>query len=153
MFNSSSADPWPMHNQNQRSQTIRPQIQQPGSFRSDFEVDPMFQEFATMDATQWSNNWDQSLANLGFTGTDDMNQDFYTMSREPDPLLPDTVFQQLVASSNAETTNLFDGSMLAMGIGGFGATGFGDESEGIEAGQILQALSAAEDQRNGRGNR
>lgn len=79
------------------------------------------------------------------------------MSREPDPLFPNTVFQQLVASSNAEATDLFDGSMFGLGIstgGGFGGVGiaFGDESEGIEAGQILQALSAAEDQRNARGN-
>jgi hypothetical protein len=85
-----------------------------------------------------------------------MNQDFYTMSREPDPLSLNTVFQQLVANSNAEATEFFDGSTFGMGIPpwSFGDVGmaFGDESEGIEAGQILQALSAAEDQRNARGN-
>jgi hypothetical protein len=80
-----------------------------------------------------------------------MNQDFYTMSREPDPLFPNNVFQQLMANSNAETADFLDGAPFGgLGMGGFGAAslGFGlDESEGIEAGQILQALSVAEDQR------
>ena len=81
-----------------------------------------------------------------------MNQDFYAMSREPDPLFPNSVFQQLVANSNAEATDVLGGSMFGfMGVGGFGMA-FGDENEGIEAGQILQALSAAEDQRVARGN-
>ena len=79
-----------------------------------------------------------------------MNQDFYAMSREPDPLFPNNVFQQLVANSHSEATDFLDGSMFG-GIGGFGM-GFGHENEGIEAGQILQALSAAEDQRAARGN-
>ena len=74
------------------------------------------------------------------------------MSREPDPLFPNTVFQQLVANSNTEASDFLDGSMLGgMGMGGF-RMGFGDENEGIEAGQILQALSAAEDRVPGRGN-
>jgi len=83
-----------------------------------------------------------------------MNQDFYAFCQEPDPLNQTNVFQQLVANSNAETTDFFDGSGFGgMGIGGFGGLGMGDESEGIEAGQILQALSVAEDQRSiGRGN-
>jgi hypothetical protein len=80
-----------------------------------------------------------------------MNQDVYTMSREPDPLFLNNVFQQLVANSNSEAPDFFDGSMFSMGISDLGGTGFGDENEGIEAGQILQALSAAEDQRTGRG--
>ena len=66
-----------------------------------------------------------------------MNQDFYTMSRDPDPLSQNQVLQQLVANSNAESTDLFDASVFGMGVG-FGA-GFADE--GIEAGQILQSLS------------
>jgi hypothetical protein len=72
-----------------------------------------------------------------------MDQDFYAMTREPDPLFANNIFQQLVANSNAETTNFLDGSIFG-GARGFGI-GFGDESEGIEAGQILQALSAAQD--------
>jgi hypothetical protein len=83
-----------------------------------------------------------------------MNQDFYTMSREPDPLFPNNVFQQLVASSNAEATDFFDGSAFGLGLSGLtrggsgigglsGNGGFGEENEGIEAGQILQSLSAA----------
>jgi hypothetical protein len=95
--------------------------------------------------------------NLGFTESDNMNQDFYAFCQEPDPLHQNNVFQQLVANSNAETTDFFDGSgniFGGMGIaGGFvGGLGMGvavaDENEGIEAGQILQALSAAEEQRS-----
>lgn len=100
-----------------------------------------------------SNNWDKSLANLGFTDPDNSTQDFYTMSREPDPLFPNNhVFQQLVANSNAEATDFFDGNVFSMGVsGGLGSLGgLGDGDEGIEAGQILQALSKAEDQRVGR---
>ena len=91
--------------------------------------------------------------NLGFTDSDNMNQDFYTFCQEPDPLHQNNVFQQLVANSNAETSDFFDGSGFggSMGLmpGGFAGAGvgMGDENEGIEAGQILQALSAAEDQR------
>ena len=91
--------------------------------------------------------------NLGFTDSDNMNQDFYAFCQEPDPLHQNTVFQQLVANSNAETNDFFDGSRFggSMGLapGGFAgvSVGMADEHEGIEAGQILQALSAAEDQR------
>lgn len=89
--------------------------------------------------------------NLGFTDTGNMNQDFYTFCQEPDPLHQNNVFQQLVANSNAENTDFFDGSSFN-GMNTFGGMGLGDESEGIEAGQILQALSAAEDQRSVREN-
>jgi hypothetical protein len=95
--------------------------------------------------------------NLGFTESDNMNQDFYAFCQEPDPLHQNNVFQQLVANSNAETTDFFDASgnvfggmgMPGAGFGSLGMRGMGvgDESEGIEAGQILQALSAAEEQR------
>ena len=75
------------------------------------------------------------------------------MSREPDPLFQNNVFQQLVANSNAEATEFFDSSMFGgLGAAGFGM-GFGDENEGIEAGQILQSLSAAEGPMRGRRNR
>lgn len=98
--------------------------------------------------------------NLGFTESDNMNQDFYAFCQEPDPLHQNNVFQQLVANSNAETTDFFDAGGNVFGrmplMGGFGGLGMGvgvgDENEGIEAGQILQALSAAEEQRSiGRG--
>jgi hypothetical protein len=94
--------------------------------------------------------------NLGFTESDNMNQDFYAFCQEPDPLHQNSVFQQLVANSNIETTDLFDASGHAFGglaamNGGFGGMDMSvqvsDEHEGIEAGQILQALSAAEEQR------
>jgi len=120
---------------------------------ADVEFDPMFNELMRLDATEWAGNWDQSLMNLGFTDSDNMNQDFYAFCQEPDPLHQNTVFQQLVANSNAETNDFFDGSGFGgpMGLapGGFAGVGVGmaDEHEGIEAGQILQALSAAEDQR------
>ncbi len=91
-----------------------------------------------------------------------MNQDFYAFCQEPDPLHQNNVFQQLVANSNAETTDFFDASgnvfggmsLTGAGFGGLEMMGVavGDENEGIEAGQILQALSAAEEQRTiGRG--
>lgn len=98
--------------------------------------------------------------NLGFTESDNMNQDFYAFCQEPDPLHQNNVFQQLVANSNAETTDFFDASTNVFGgmgagiSGGFGGMGMavagvavGDENEGIEAGQILQSLRAAEEQR------
>ncbi len=86
-----------------------------------------------------------------------MNQDFYAFCQEPDPLNQINAFQQL-AANNAETTDLFDRSSLT----GFGAATFGnldmgtelditDENEGIEAGQILQSLSVAGDQRSSSG--
>ena len=106
-----------------------------------------------------SGNWDQSLTNLGFTDQDNMNHAFNTFCQEPDPLHPNNVFQQLVATSNAEAANFFEnstfGSMasgMGMGLGSFAGFGFGDEHEGIEAGQILQALSSATNDQAGRPN-
>lgn len=90
--------------------------------------------------------------NLGFTESENMNQDFYVFCQEPDPLHQNNVFQQLVANSNAETTDFFDanvfgGMTMTSGFGNIGmGVAMGDENEGIEAGQILQALSAAEEQ-------
>lgn len=95
--------------------------------------------------------------NLGFTDTGNMNQEFYTFCEEPDPLHQNNVFQQLVANSNAKNTDFFDASLLnGMSAGTSMNTcsglGIGDENEGIVAGQILQALSAAEDHRPVREN-
>ncbi|CZT52738.1 related to quinic acid utilization activator [Rhynchosporium secalis] len=133
-----------------------PQLHQSLTMSStEVELDPMFNELMRLDATEWAGNWDQSLMNLGFTDSDNMNQDFYAFCQEPDPLHPNTIFQQLVANSNAETNNFFDGSGLGHSMdqmpGGFaGVDGvMADENEGIEVGQILQALSAADDQRGG----
>lgn len=105
-------------------------------------------------------NWDQSLTNLGFTEQDNLNQAFNTFCQEPDPLHPNTVFQQLVATSNIEAARFFDnpafGDMSAgtnmgnVAMGNFAGFGFGEETEGIEAGQILQALSAAGSQQTPR---
>jgi len=119
---------------------------------ADVEFDPIFNELMRLDATEWSGNWDQSLMNLGFTESENMNQDFYAFCQEPDPLHQNNVFQQLVANSNAETTDFFDanvfgGMTMTSGFGNIGmGVVMGDENEGIEAGQILQALSAAEEQ-------
>ncbi|KAK0112035.1 hypothetical protein ONS96_001296 [Cadophora gregata f. sp. sojae] len=136
------------------SQPTNPQLHRSLTTSSaDVEFDPVFNELMRLDATEWAGNWDQSLMNLGFTDSDNMNQDFYAFCQEPDPLHQNTVFQQLVASSNAETNDFFDGSgfggTIGLVPGGFAGPGAGiaDENEGIEAGQILQALSAAEDQR------
>ncbi|KAL2065508.1 hypothetical protein VTL71DRAFT_3178 [Oculimacula yallundae] len=143
------------------TQPSNPQLHRSLTMSStDVEFDPMFNELMRLDATEWACNWDQSLMNLGFTDSDNMNQDFYAFCQEPDPLHQNTVFQQLVANSNAETNDFFDGSGFGASMGsmpggftGVGLNGSGggmaDENEGIEAGQILQALSAAEDQRGG----
>jgi hypothetical protein len=56
IFQPPSNDPWPAYNQSHPLQTptlAQPRIQPPRSVRSDFELDPMFQEFATLDATEW----------------------------------------------------------------------------------------------------
>lgn len=136
-----------------QTQLLEPQMQNALSTTSDTETDPLANEFAALDAMEWTGNWDQSLLNLGFTDRGNMNQDFYAFCQEPDPLHPNNVFQQLVASSNAEATHFFGGS----GLGGMSLSEYGmpsgEEHEGIEAGQILQALSVAEDQRPGRLNR
>jgi hypothetical protein len=96
---------------------------------------------------------DQSLVNLGFTDQDNLNQAFYAFCQDPDPLQPNNVFQQLLATSNAEAVNYFDNSgfggmtaNMTMGMSGLDGFGFGDEHENIEAGQILQALAAGEQQ-------
>lgn len=88
-------------------------------------------------------NWDQGLVNLGFTDPDRMNQDFYTMSREPDPQFPSNIFQQLIANTNPEAIPLSVTSTSR--IAGNEQTTFNDEHEGIEASHILQSLSAAGD--------
>lgn len=94
-----------------------------------------------------TDNWDQSLVNLGFTNPDNMNQDFYAFCRDPDPLYPNTVFRQLLAN---ETPNgQFDRHMTGeVGSNSFGGLRSADESEALEAGQLLQSLGA---QRRGNG--
>ncbi|TAQ87310.1 hypothetical protein B7494_g4346 [Chlorociboria aeruginascens] len=128
--------------------TNQPEMQNPRTVNNEIDADSTFNEFAALDAMEWSEKWDQSLVNLGFTNSDNMNQDFYAFCREPDPLSPNNVFQQLLATSNAATAGLLDGSAFSgLGTGGLGGKELlelGDENEGIEAGQILQALSAAE---------
>jgi hypothetical protein len=88
-------------------------------------------------------NWDQALVNLGFTDPDRMNQDFYAMSRDPDPQYPNSIFQQLISSSIPETRISQRNSTSGRTRGE--QTRFDDEHEGIEASHILQSLSAAED--------
>jgi hypothetical protein len=72
-----------------------------------------------------------------------MNQDFYAMSRDPDPQYPNSIFQQLIASSIPEARTS-ERNSTSSATGG-GPTRFSDEHEGIEASHILQSLSAAED--------
>lgn len=97
-------------------------------------------------------NWDQSLVNLGFTEQDNP-QAFYTICQEPDPLQANNLFQQLAANEAAESMGFLDGNAFGgMGVLGFEGFGFGDGigavdgrlEEGIEAGQILQALAAGD---------
>jgi hypothetical protein len=82
--------------------------------------------------THRSNNWDQSLLNLGFTESSNMNQDFYAYVREQDPLYSNNLVQQLLSSSVAETG------------GAFGESGISFVNPHVEASQILQALSTAQ---------
>ncbi|RAL58938.1 hypothetical protein DID88_009229 [Monilinia fructigena] len=106
--------------------------------------------------TDRQNSMEQSLVNLGFEDPDKRNQDFYTFCREPDPLYSNnsSIFQQLLASSAADSSGMgaqiFGNAGMSMpGEAGFGeGVEFRHGDEGIEAGQILQALSAAEEQRN-----
>lgn len=95
---------------------------------------------------------DQSLVNLGFEDPDKRNQDFYTLCREPDPLYSNkSIFQQLLASSAAESSGMgakvFGNAGVGMSGEGFVGIDFGHGDEGIEAGQILQSLSTAGEQR------
>jgi len=150
---------WDLAHQSQNINPSRPAntIAQPlhspqfqGSVAS-ADGDPTFNEFAAMDASKWTNSWDQSLVNLGFTDSDNMDSDFHAFCREPDPLYSNSnIFQRLLANSNPEITRFIphqEAQFGGMMIGEFGGLGFADETEGIEASQILQALSAAEDQR------
>jgi hypothetical protein len=49
----SSTNSWSINGQNQRSQAVPPHLQHSRSYGSEFDLDPTFQEFATLDATQW----------------------------------------------------------------------------------------------------
>ncbi|KAI9744254.1 MAG: hypothetical protein M1818_002406 [Claussenomyces sp. TS43310] len=95
---------------------------------SDVDGDSTFNEFATLDAMEWTNNWEQSLLNLGFTDPAHMDQDFYEFCREPDPLYSSTLVQQLLSNSSVEPKVIDD-------------TLFGLTDQHVEASQILQALS------------
>ncbi|KAM0132056.1 hypothetical protein ACHAO1_007025 [Botrytis cinerea] len=136
-----------------------PNLQQevlPNSLETD--GDSIFNDFAVMDAMEWTNSMDQSLVNLGFEDPDNRNKDFYTFCREPDPLYSNnSIFQQLLASSAADSLGMDNHGFANVGMGMpgdavfGGGIGFGHGDEGIEAGQILQALSAAEEQRTNPG--
>ncbi|KFY00916.1 hypothetical protein V490_01153 [Pseudogymnoascus sp. VKM F-3557] len=87
--------------------------------------DALFNEFATLDAMKWTNNWDQSLQNLGFTDLDNMKQDFHDFFQGPD-----------LMSSNGHDMgdHLMPSSTAAEEY----------PNPHMEASQILQALSASE---------
>lgn len=74
-----------------------------------------------------------------------MNQDFYAFCREPDPLYSNNLVQQLLSNSNVDPRVPFENTGASMSSGGFMS------NPHMEASQILQALSSAEDQRQGRG--
>jgi hypothetical protein len=46
-----------------------------------------------------SQNWDQSLQNLGFNDPLSSNQDFYAFCRSPEPRYPDDLIQQIFAAT------------------------------------------------------
>ncbi|QSZ32272.1 hypothetical protein DSL72_001846 [Monilinia vaccinii-corymbosi] len=163
--NSATLSPWSVHQQNQNQTRATHQIpfgllQQSINLQQaippsslDTDGDSIFNDFAVMDAMEWTNSMDQSLVNLGFEDPDKRSQDFYTFCREPDPLYSNnSIFQQLLASSATDPLGIgaqvFGNAGMSMpGEAGFGGSmNFGHGDEGIEAGQILQALSAAEEQ-------
>ncbi|OBT93382.2 hypothetical protein VE01_08792 [Pseudogymnoascus verrucosus] len=94
-------------------------------FDSQTDDDALFNEFATLDAMKWTNNWDQSLQNLGFTDLDNMKQDFHAFFQEPN-LRP--------SNEHDMGDHLMAGSAALMEY----------PSPHMEASQILQALSASE---------
>ncbi|KFY63094.1 hypothetical protein V496_04193 [Pseudogymnoascus sp. VKM F-4515 (FW-2607)] len=87
--------------------------------------DALFNEFATLDAMKWTNNWDQSLQNLGFTDLNNMKQDFHAFFQEPNLQSPNDrdMGDHLIPGSAALTDY---------------------PNPHMEASQILQALSASE---------
>ncbi|ESZ92488.1 hypothetical protein SBOR_7151 [Sclerotinia borealis F-4128] len=168
--NNAILNPWSVHQQNQNQNRATnqmpfgllqpsPNLQRallPSSMDND--GDAIFNDFAVMDAMEWTNSTDQSLVNLGFEDPDKRNQDFYRFCREPDPLYSNnSIFQQLLANSAADPSGMGAQGFENTGIGMPSATtfgggmDFGNGDEGIEAGQILQALSAAEEQRTNTG--
>ncbi|RFU33621.1 hypothetical protein B7463_g2710, partial [Scytalidium lignicola] len=150
-------DIWAMANRNQMplktSSSIgtprQPSItaQNPVPKSSDIDNESMFNEFAALDAMQWTDNWDQSLVNLGFTNADNMNQDFYAFCREPDPLYPNTLFRQLLANETPNSQLDQRTTTGEVGRNDCGGLHSADENETLEAGQLLQALGTG-----GRGN-
>ncbi|PQE24323.1 C6 transcription factor protein [Rutstroemia sp. NJR-2017a BVV2] len=170
LANPSNLTPWTLSQQNQNRSTNQlplalgqalqsPQVQRAVPPGIETDGDSIFNDFAVMDAMEWTNSMDQSLVNLGFEDPEKRNQDFYAFCREPDPLYSNnTVFQQLLASSNAESSSLFAAQgfgnaglpMASESVLGGGMDYGGDE--GIEAGQILQALSTHKEQRKNSGN-
>lgn len=97
-------------------------------------------------------NWDQSLLNLGFTDSDthNMNQDFYALTRDPDPHYSNNLVQQLLTNNTEHllTSNTDGGG----GMDGGRGMVFGQEGnrgiefanpQHVEASQILQALAGA----------
>lgn len=131
----------------------------------DIDGDSMFNEFAALDAMEWTNNWDQSLLNLGFTDPTSMNQDFYAFCREPDPLYPNGLVQQLLSSNmnlgnmgsfehnatnNGSTANgSITGPAMAL-PNSFARMEDDFSSPHVEASQILQRLAAGQEGLNKR---
>lgn len=114
----------------------------------EIDGDSMFNEFATLDAMEWTNNWDQSLLNLGFTDPSTMNQDFYAFARDPDPLYPNDLVQQLLSSSNINVDPAA-GDMSHRGMHRANSFGMNNSmpqytNPHVEASQILQALATAQ---------
>ncbi|APA15924.1 hypothetical protein SS1G_09184 [Sclerotinia sclerotiorum 1980 UF-70] len=168
--NTPNLNAWSAHQQNKnQNRTINQMpfglLQQSPNFHRataqnslDTDGDAIFNDFAVMDAMEWTNSMDQSLVNLGFEDPDNRNQDFYTFCREPDPLYSNnSTLQQLLASSAVNQSGIsaqvFGNTGMNMpGDAGFGrGIDFAHGDEGIEAGQILQSLSAAEEQRRNSG--
>ncbi|KFY20638.1 hypothetical protein V491_03554 [Pseudogymnoascus sp. VKM F-3775] len=118
--------PWPLPVANLTLAAKTPTAPQPGGDPSSLPYYPVFGSPTDDDALfNETNNWDQSLQNLGFTDLNNMKQDFDAFFQEPaiQPSINHDMGNHLMPSSAALTEY---------------------PNPHMEAGQILQALSASE---------
>jgi len=87
----------------QQSQS-QPQFR-PGMMESALDQDSIFSEFDAMDANLWSNTWEQSLLNLGFTNdVSNVDEEFYSFfGNETKPAAENfNVFEQPLSNVQAK---------------------------------------------------
>ncbi|OBT77705.1 hypothetical protein VF21_03748 [Pseudogymnoascus sp. 05NY08] len=121
-----TSTPWTLPVANLTLAANPPTIPQPGAGPASLPYYPIFDAQTDDDALfNETNNWDQSLQNLGFTDLDNMKQDFHAFFQEPN-LQP--------SNEHHMGDHLMSGSAALTEY----------PNPHMEAGQILQALSASE---------